>query len=518
MDEVQAKRLRTADSNTPSPKNLDLTKRLEQRRDSSSSLLASTKPTTSEQRHLNGTSVTTSVDKKPITNGVPTLQPLPQTSSRQPEPAKLFIPKPAERTPILKTISSVSQPTLVQPPKLKPMKRPPVDEVPLFSDAKKPKKLHELQKERPSMKSSESPKHPPLGSKHDVDKMKSKTLLSFDKAKSKSVEKLHHENRKHTDLKKEGSPDVKKEHSDSKKHKSSEVGKERTPDIKKERSPDVKKSQHSEAKKDRSPDLKKHKEESKSNKPSEKSPEKEAKPVRNEVPKIKEERLESLEKEAKPVNNEVVKIKEEKQHPSPADSPAKHYKEKSLKVEPKEAKLEAKNESTVKSDKNEHRSEEHKSKHSVNGEIKHKKEENGERVEKMEKKHKKIQEDDEADKSDKKHKHEEAHEKHSKHHHRIEEIYEDSLTKKNQKFRLPKISKQYRKYIQVEIHPNGGASILKCDWRRIRQQFNKEERFKFVTEFIALGLAEVNDSPVFVICVMENGAEYLRDILSKFWI
>jgi hypothetical protein len=57
--------------------------------------------------------------------------------------------------------------------------------------------------------------------------------------------------------------------------------------------------------------------------------------------------------------------------------------------------------------------------------------------------------------------------------------------------------------------------MLRSDWRRIKQHFNKEERLQFVTEFITLGLAEMNEIPVFVICVMENGAEYMRDIFGK---
>lgn len=60
--------------------------------------------------------------------------------------------------------------------------------------------------------------------------------------------------------------------------------------------------------------------------------------------------------------------------------------------------------------------------------------------------------------------------------------------------------------------------MLRSDWRRIKQHFNKEERFQFVSEFIALGLAEMNEIPVFVICVMENGAEYMRDILGEFFM
>jgi hypothetical protein len=64
------------------------------------------------------------------------------------EKAKYFIPKPAEKIPELKSISSMTVTTIVMPPKPKPVKRSFPEEIPLFSDAKQPKKLHELQKEK----------------------------------------------------------------------------------------------------------------------------------------------------------------------------------------------------------------------------------------------------------------------------------------------------------------------------------------------------------------------------------
>uniref|UniRef100_A0A8L8K1V4 JmjC domain-containing protein n=1 Tax=Heligmosomoides polygyrus TaxID=6339 RepID=A0A8L8K1V4_HELPZ len=63
---------------------------------------------------------------------------------------------------------------------------------------------------------------------------------------------------------------------------------------------------------------------------------------------------------------------------------------------------------------------------------------------------------------------------------------------------------QFRKFVIVDTHPNGGASILRTDWNNIRKHFDNEERMEFAKQFIRLGLAESNGVPVFVIGVLEN--------------
>ncbi|KAI6214251.1 hypothetical protein M3Y94_00245600 [Aphelenchoides besseyi] len=87
--------------------------------------------------------------------------------------------------------------------------------------------------------------------------------------------------------------------------------------------------------------------------------------------------------------------------------------------------------------------------------------------------------------------------------------------KKKRRHRLPQISEKFRRFVQVEIHPNGGASILRSDWKRIRKHFElKSDRLQFIVEFITLGFAELHGTPIFVICILENGADHMRDILT----
>ncbi|KAI1732847.1 round spermatid basic protein 1-like protein [Ditylenchus destructor] len=73
---------------------------------------------------------------------------------------------------------------------------------------------------------------------------------------------------------------------------------------------------------------------------------------------------------------------------------------------------------------------------------------------------------------------------------------------------------KFRKFVHIDVHPNGGASMLRTDWRKLKQHLSAEERKLFANEFIDLGLAELNGTPVFVICIIENAAEYLDDILK----
>ncbi|KAK6752124.1 hypothetical protein RB195_003503 [Necator americanus] len=87
-------------------------------------------------------------------------------------------------------------------------------------------------------------------------------------------------------------------------------------------------------------------------------------------------------------------------------------------------------------------------------------------------------------------------------------------TKHDKKDKLPRISNKFRKFVIVDTHPNGGASILRTDWNNIRKHFDAEERMEFAKQFIRLGLAESNGVPVFVIGVLENAASYLVDVFQ----
>ncbi|RCN47562.1 hypothetical protein ANCCAN_06333 [Ancylostoma caninum] len=91
---------------------------------------------------------------------------------------------------------------------------------------------------------------------------------------------------------------------------------------------------------------------------------------------------------------------------------------------------------------------------------------------------------------------------------------EGKETKHDKKDKLPRISNKFRKYVVVDTHPNGGASILRTDWNNIRKHFDAEERMEFAKQFIRLGLAESNGVPVFVIGVLENAASYLVDVFQ----
>ncbi|KAK5964767.1 hypothetical protein GCK32_006053 [Trichostrongylus colubriformis] len=91
---------------------------------------------------------------------------------------------------------------------------------------------------------------------------------------------------------------------------------------------------------------------------------------------------------------------------------------------------------------------------------------------------------------------------------------ETKEVKSEKRDKLPRISNKFRKYVIVDTHPNGGASILRTDWNNIRKNFDTEERMEFAKQFIRLGLAESNGVPVFVIGVLENAASYLVDVFQ----
>ncbi|KJH43401.1 hypothetical protein DICVIV_10578 [Dictyocaulus viviparus] len=94
------------------------------------------------------------------------------------------------------------------------------------------------------------------------------------------------------------------------------------------------------------------------------------------------------------------------------------------------------------------------------------------------------------------------------------ECKDSKESKHKRKDKLPRISNKFRKYVEVDTHPNGGASILRTDWNNIRKHFDAEERIEFAKQFIRLGLAESNGIPVFVIGVLENAASYLVDVFQ----
>uniref|UniRef100_A0A914ZN04 Round spermatid basic protein 1-like protein n=1 Tax=Parascaris univalens TaxID=6257 RepID=A0A914ZN04_PARUN len=79
---------------------------------------------------------------------------------------------------------------------------------------------------------------------------------------------------------------------------------------------------------------------------------------------------------------------------------------------------------------------------------------------------------------------------------------------------LPKISEKFRKFIRIEMHPNGGASMLKANWSQITKHFDELEREQFTREFVALGLAETEGIPIFVIGIIENAIGYLQNTLE----
>lgn len=66
----------------------------------------------------------------------------------------------------------------------------------------------------------------------------------------------------------------------------------------------------------------------------------------------------------------------------------------------------------------------------------------------------------------------------------------------------------------METHPNGGASVLKTDWRKVTEKLSRDERLQFADEFITLGLAELHGNPVFVMCIVEHAVDYLEDLLQ----
>lgn len=71
--------------------------------------------------------------------------------------------------------------------------------------------------------------------------------------------------------------------------------------------------------------------------------------------------------------------------------------------------------------------------------------------------------------------------------------------------------------MQIDAHPNGGAYMMKTDWQIVRKNLNKEECERFADELVSLGLAESKEGPLFVVCIIDNGADYL-DVICFFKI
>ncbi|KAL3102109.1 hypothetical protein niasHS_003518 [Heterodera schachtii] len=86
--------------------------------------------------------------------------------------------------------------------------------------------------------------------------------------------------------------------------------------------------------------------------------------------------------------------------------------------------------------------------------------------------------------------------------------------RKRETNKLPKISERFRRFIHIETHSNGGASVLRCDWRRLKHDLSSQELNEFAEEFIDLGLSELSKVPLFVMCVVEHAIEYLEDLLE----
>jgi hypothetical protein len=69
-----------------------------------------------------------------------------------------------------------------------------------------------------------------------------------------------------------------------------------------------------------------------------------------------------------------------------------------------------------------------------------------------------------------------------------ERDFKDTKPKRRRKARLPDIDEKYRRFIRVKTHPNGGASTLSTDWRKLKAHLSADELSEFARQFITLGL------------------------------
>uniref|UniRef100_A0A8R1I8Q7 Round spermatid basic protein 1 n=1 Tax=Caenorhabditis japonica TaxID=281687 RepID=A0A8R1I8Q7_CAEJA len=100
------------------------------------------------------------------------------------------------------------------------------------------------------------------------------------------------------------------------------------------------------------------------------------------------------------------------------------------------------------------------------------------------------------------------------------ELYLHSISARNLKeltklYNLPRISNRFRKFLRVRNHPNGGATMLSCDFNRLKNYLKGDDITMFCRQFVRLGFAERNGTPVFCIGVMENGAENFGDMFEE---
>lgn len=51
--------------------------------------------------------------------------------------------------------------------------------------------------------------------------------------------------------------------------------------------------------------------------------------------------------------------------------------------------------------------------------------------------------------------------------------------------------------------------MMKTDWNLVRKNLSKEDCEGFADELVTLGLAESKEGPLFVVCIIDNGADYL---------
>ncbi|CAI2352626.1 unnamed protein product [Caenorhabditis sp. 36 PRJEB53466] len=81
---------------------------------------------------------------------------------------------------------------------------------------------------------------------------------------------------------------------------------------------------------------------------------------------------------------------------------------------------------------------------------------------------------------------------------------------------LPKMDTPFRKYVRVHNHPNGGATIIKCDLNRVKGEFPlKVDIDRFARQYIRLSVSESKTGvPIFAISVIENGATDLKDFFE----
>lgn len=50
---------------------------------------------------------------------------------------------------------------------------------------------------------------------------------------------------------------------------------------------------------------------------------------------------------------------------------------------------------------------------------------------------------------------------------------------------------------------------MKTDWNLVRKNLSKEDCDGFADELVTLGLAESKEGPLFVVTIIDNGADYL---------